>query len=161
MNYSYLPCPASPLLILSSSGTEEVAAAQRQDACGKRGPGALGEDVGLMPWLSSRLAGLEAGERGGSAGCATLGPVSFQPHQSMEAVVWMGVSYGMRCCLEHGNYQEVPCFLLDGFHWDEHLAAVGKVWTVGKGMLQCLAAVLVKAWEEYVKAKNEERGARR
>lgn len=65
----------------------------------------------------------------------------------------------MRLWLEHGNHQQVPCFLLDGFHWDEPLALARKVWAVGKGMLQGPAAVLVQVCEKYVKAKNEERRA--
>lgn len=115
---------------------------------------------------------LEAVERGGSAGCVKPRPASvqLQTHQQLdqlplplEGVVWMVVCEEMRCCLRPGNYHEVPCFLpgsADGFHRNEPLTVVERIWIVRKGRtLHCLAVVLVEVWEEYVKARKEKRGA--
>lgn len=122
---------------------------------------------------------LEAVERGGSAGCVKPRPASvqLQTHQqldqlplpleevvsTLEEVVSMVVCEEMRCCLRPGNYHEVPCFLpgsADGFHRDEPLTVVERIWIVRKGStLHCFAVVLVEVWGEYVKATKEKRGA--
>lgn len=89
---------------------------------------------------------------------------THQPPLPLEEVVWLVVCEELRYCLRPGHYHEVPCFLpgsADGFHSDEPLTGVERIWIVGKGStLLFLVAVLVEVCGEYAKAKEEKRAWR-
>lgn len=162
-----------PVLVLSGSGNEDGALTVCWSVRGETMTGVLRKDAhSVTVQLSPCPVLLEAVERRGCAGCGRLWPASVQLLSRLhpapvERVASTEVSDEMRYYQKPGDYCEAPCFLprsADGITRDESpkaewLRGVEGACVVGKEKTTLFpaAGVLVKAWQEYVKARGEEK----